>query len=194
MIARIYSINLSWKDNYLSFDDSDSMTDYFHGYSLGINRAIDLIKKDGGHKISVSVTNDDPKIPALKRIQQIAKACGYTITDTSHEHTFHGYRDEEVKRFVYGWVLTATSERLKVLDAEDAEAQRKQEEAEAYRKTPAAKLARLKGELHQAQHVTAVLGAQGFYYVTDIERAAQVAKIEAERRSCCSLLILLGFC
>lgn len=171
---------MSCKDNYLSYDDSDSMTDYFHGYSLGINRAVEWIKKDGGREIRVTVTNNDQNTPAFKRVQQIIKACGYIAEDKSHNHTYYGYNNEPYQVFVYEWLLKATPERIKVLDAEDAEEQRKQLEAEAYRKTPQAQLARLKGELVQAQNVTAVFDARGFHLITDTERKAQIEAIEAE--------------
>lgn len=180
MVARIYSINLSWKDNYCSFDDTDTQTDYFHGYSLGINQTVQWVKEHGSRKISVTVTNDDPKIPALKRVMQIAKECGYTVEEKSHEHTYRGYRDEEVKRFVYEWLLMATPERLKILDAEDLEAERKQKEAEAYAKTPEARRARIKAEIHQAQNVTAVFGAEGFHMVTDAERQKQIEELQKQ--------------
>lgn len=117
MVARIISINMSSKDNYLSYDDSDSQTDYFHGYSLGINRAVEWIKKDGGSAIRVTVTNNSKETPALRRVQQIAKACGYTVIDKSHNHTYRGYRDEPYEVFVYEWLLQASEERLKVLAA-----------------------------------------------------------------------------
>lgn len=180
MPARITSINLSWKDNYVSYNDSDIQTDYFNGYSLGINSTLKWVKEDGAPKITVTVTNDDPKIPALKRIQQIAKACGYTVEDKSHEHTYHGYMDQEVKSFVYEWLLTADAERMKMLDAEDAEEQRKQKEAEAYAKTPAARMARLKAEINSVKNVTAVIGAQGFHVINSQERAKQIAELEKE--------------
>ena len=180
MTARISSINLSWKDNYVHFNDSDMMTDYCHGYSLGVNSSIEWIKKHGDRKISVSVTNDDPKIPALKRVQQIAKLCDYSIEDTSHEHVYHGYMNEEVKRFIYEWLLTANPERIKLLDAEDLEEERKRLEAEAYAKTPEARKTRLRSEIHQARNVTAVFDERGFHTVTEEERAKQVQELEAE--------------
>jgi tripartite-type tricarboxylate transporter receptor subunit TctC len=179
MTARIYSINLSWKDNYVSFDDSDSMTDYSHGFSAGINRVVEWVKKDGGKQIKVSVTNDDPKIPSLKRVQQIAQA-GYTIEDKSHMHTWHGYMDKETQSFVYEWLLTANAERLKVIESEDIQEEKERLASEAYRKTPEARIRRLKAEIHQAEAVTAVIGAQGFHMVTPEERAKQIQELQKE--------------
>jgi hypothetical protein len=179
-MARITSINLSWKDNYVNFSDSDSMTDYHHGYSLGIKQTIEWIKKHGAKKIRVTVTNDDPKIPSLRRVQQIAKMCGYTIEDKSHEHTYHGYMDKEVKRFVYEWLLTATPERIKILDAEDAEEERKRKEAEAYAKTPEARRKRILAEMHQVKNVTAVFDHRGFHTVTEEERTQQLEELQKQ--------------
>lgn len=180
MTARIISINLSWKDNYVSFDDTDLQTDYFHGYSLGINRTVERVKDKGGRKISVSVTNDDAKIPALKRVEQIAKECGYTIEDKSHMHTYQGYNNQETQSYRYEWLLSANEERLKQLDAQDLEEKRKITESEAYAKTPEARRARLKAEIHQVQNVTAVFDERGFHTVTDEERQAQLRKLEAD--------------
>jgi len=180
MVARITSINLSWKDNYVHFDDSDIQTDYCHGYSLGINSSVEWVKKHGGRGIRVSVTNEDPKIPALKRVQQIAHECGYTVEDKSHMQVFHGYMDKEIEQFVYEWHLTANPERIKILDAEDLEAERKIAEAEAYRKTPEARRARINSEIHQIQNVTAVFDERGFHVVTEEERQAQLKKLEED--------------
>lgn len=180
MVARIISINLSWKDNYVSFDDSDIQTDYCHGYSLGINRTVEWIKKSGGRGIKVSVTNDDQSIPAFKRVKAIAEACGYTIEDKSHEHVYHGYNNEETKRFVYEWLLTANAERIRILDAEDVEAEMKRSEAEAYAKTPEARRARIKSEIHQVQNVTAVFDERGFHTVTEEERSKQLGELEKQ--------------
>ena len=131
MKPRIYLINLSLKDNYVSFDDGDSMTDYFHGYSLGINRVVEWVKKSGGRKIVVTVTNNNQEIPALKRVRQIAKA-GYTVTDKCEDKTWLDYRNNPIKYFHLEWVLAANSERSKVIEAEDLEIERKQHETEAY--------------------------------------------------------------
>ena len=192
MVARIYSINLSWKDNYASFDDSDIMTDYSHGFSAGINRIAEWIKKEGGKTIRVTVTNDDPKIPALKRVQQIAQA-GYIIEDKSHMHTWHGYQDTETQSFVYEWLLTANSERLKTIEAEDAKEKEEILKAEAYAKTPEARIRRLKSEIHQAENVTAIFGAGGLHMVTPEERAFQVSELqkklaEVEKELCKSAI------
>lgn len=180
MVARITSINLSWKDNYVSFNDTDISTDYFHGYSLGINQTVEWVLKHGGRAIEISVTNDDVKIPALKRVQQIAQSCGYTVEDKSHEHVYHGYNNEETKRFVFEWLLTACEDRLKRLDAEDIEEQRKIAEAQAYAKTPEARRARLNAEIHQIQNVTAVFDERGFHVVTEEERQKQLKELEEQ--------------
>jgi len=174
---------MSWKDNYVSFDDTDISTDYFHGYGLGVNQTVAWVKDKGSRSISVTVTNDDPKTPALRRVQQIARDCGYTIEDKSHMHTFHGYRDEEVKRFVYEWLLTATPERLKVLDTEDAEDERKRLEAEAHAKTPEARRARILAEMNQVRNVTAVFDERGFHQVTEEERTKQIRELEEELKA-----------
>jgi hypothetical protein len=116
---------------------------------------------------------------ALKRVQQIAKA-GYTIEDKSHMHTWHGYQDKETQSFVYEWLLTANAERLKIIEAEDKEEEKKRLEAEAYRKTPEARIRRIKSEIYQAESVTAVIGAKGFHMVTPEERASQIRELQKE--------------
>ena len=179
MKARIYSINLSWKDNYVSFDDSDSMTDYFHGYSMGVNRVVEWVKKDGGKQIKITVTNNDQKIPSLKRVQLIAKA-GYTIEDKSEEKTWLDYRNNPVKYFHLEWILTANTERLKTIEAEDIQAEKERLEAEALAKTPESRIRRLKAEIHQAEAVTAIFDGGGFHMVTDTERANQIQELEKE--------------
>lgn len=180
MVARIYSVNMSWKDNYCSFDDSDSMTDYFHGYSLGINRTVEWIKKDGGKTIKITVTNNDSKIPALKRVQQIAKECGYTIEDKCEEKTWLDFKNNPVKYFHLEWILTANTERLKIIETEDIKEEEERLKAEAYAKTPECRIRRLKAEIHQAENVTAVFGANGFHMVTEPERAFQISELQKE--------------
>ena len=180
MVARIYSINISQKDNYVSFDDSDSMTDYFHGYSLGVNRTAEWIKKHGGRSIGVNVTNNDITTPALRRIQLIAKTAGYNIEDKTHMHTYYDWQNKPYEVKVLQWLLTANSERLKIIEAEDLEEQRKIKEAEEYAKTPQCRIQRLKCAINQAQSVTAVFGAGGLHMITAEERAKEVAELQKQ--------------
>jgi len=86
-MAKIYSIGMSWKDNYVVYDDSDSQTDYFHGYSLGQRSTVEWVEKDGADIIRVDVTNDDERIPYMRRLKQIAEKCCYKIVDISGEYS-----------------------------------------------------------------------------------------------------------
>lgn len=182
MVARIYSINCSWKYNHVSYNDTDIMTDYYHGFSCGIARTAEWIKKDGGYTITVSVTNNDPKIPALKRVQQIAKTAGYIVEDLSGERLteWRNAKGEQEKYFKYEYKLTATPQRKAQLEAEDAEEQRKIKEMQEYAKTPQAQLKKLKTALYQAKNTTAVMDGRGFHMITPQERQKEVAEIEAK--------------
>lgn len=90
----IVSITMWEKDNYVNFSDSDSQTDYFHGYSLGITHIIDWLTKNeakvngdmsplaqAGTVIRMDVGNNpatvEPKY--LKRVERLAKVLGYKI-------------------------------------------------------------------------------------------------------------------
>ena len=95
------------KDNFVIFDDSDSMTDYFHNYSLGQKSTIEWLKEKGANVIVVHVSNNDSSIPFIRRIKQICKQCNYEYTDNSQE--VH-YKIQDVKEFVYEFVLTKKEE------------------------------------------------------------------------------------
>ncbi len=178
-MAQIDHITMSWKDNYVSFNDEDLMTDYFHGYSLGVNSMIEWVKKDGGKKITVEVTNDDKTIPALKRVLAIAKAANYTIEEKSGERTYHGYMDKEVKIFHFEWLLTASAERNKAIDEEEETNERRRVEALAYSKSPQAIANRIK----EIENCTAIIGAKGFHILTQADKDAEVKKILSEVES-----------
>lgn len=90
MSAKIYKVNLSWDDNYVSFNDTDIMIDYFHGYSLNQKETAEWIKKDGADKIWITVTNNNNRIPSERRVKKICKVAGYTAENTSHVHTYMG--------------------------------------------------------------------------------------------------------
>jgi hypothetical protein len=73
------------KDNYVNFSDTDSSTDYFHSYSLGINHLIDWFTKDNlaqpATVIKVDVVNNEVKPKHIKRLQRIAKTLRYKIKE-----------------------------------------------------------------------------------------------------------------
>ena len=95
-MAKLNSITFWHTDNYVDYDDSEAMTDYFNSYSLTLKNTIKWIKEDGAHKISVDVGNNDPDIPYMKRLKRIAKECGYEIVDKSHNHTYHNWDGDKV--------------------------------------------------------------------------------------------------
>jgi hypothetical protein len=83
-MSKISSVNLGWKQNYVSFNDTDVMTDYFYGYLLNQKETAQWIKEDGADIIRVSVTNNDPDIPTERRLKNICKVAGYTCENKSH--------------------------------------------------------------------------------------------------------------
>lgn len=78
-MAKIDSITMYDSDNYVSYNDSDSMTDYFHGYSLGVATTIEWLKKDGADAVRVRA-NGDFDSRDHKRAKRIAKGAGYDLT------------------------------------------------------------------------------------------------------------------
>ena len=105
-MSKICNILLEWKENAVSFDDCDSMTDYYHGYRLGQKQTIAWVKDKGGKVITIEVVNDDKEIPAQKRVENIAKICGYSVKDQSRIREYHAYNNEIVKIFHMEWLLT----------------------------------------------------------------------------------------
>ena len=67
---------------------------------------IKLILEYGADKIDVTVTNNDPTIPAQRRINLICKQCGYESINKSHMHTYNnGY-----ECMVFEWELLKVKE------------------------------------------------------------------------------------
>jgi len=87
-MAEISRMTFYHKENFVTYDDTDTMIDYFHNYSLGQKETINWINKDGADLITVHVVNNDPDIPAARRLKQICKKCGYEMIDKSHMHHF----------------------------------------------------------------------------------------------------------
>ena len=104
-MSKINQVTFEHNDNYVIYDDCDSMTDYFHMYSGSLKRIIEAIKERGGDKIVCVVCNNDETIPGLKRAKRIAKNCGYDLEDTSCDKTTNGCFGP-VTRFNYEYTLT----------------------------------------------------------------------------------------
>jgi hypothetical protein len=98
-MAKITSITLHHKDNYIHYDDTDIMTDYFHGYSLGQKYTVEWLKKDGASLVDVKVNGNDEDIPYMRRLKQIAKGCGYKITDKTYVKTMANGQERKILEF-----------------------------------------------------------------------------------------------
>jgi hypothetical protein len=83
-MTQITWIILYPKDNYLHYDDSDMRSGFVHGYHVNQEATIDLLRLAGADEVSVMVHNNDRDIPALKRVEEFAKA-GYTFIPTPIE-------------------------------------------------------------------------------------------------------------
>ena len=83
-MAQITWIILYGEDNYVSYNDSNLATRFYHGYRLNQEDTIDHLRRDGADQVSVIVVNNDPTIPALKRVKEFCQA-GYTYSSTPIE-------------------------------------------------------------------------------------------------------------
>jgi hypothetical protein len=83
-MAQITSIILYQENNYLHYDDTDIKKGFFHGYHVNQENTIELLRFAGADEISVIVKDNDPDIPALRRVQEFAKA-GYSYVPTPIE-------------------------------------------------------------------------------------------------------------
>jgi hypothetical protein len=101
-MAKIHEIDLGFKDNTLIFDDTDSREDYFHAYNKNQKLTIAWVKEHGAPVIGVDVTNNDPSIPAERRIKQICKAAGYRAIP---KHRMEQSMYSPVPRKVFHWRL-----------------------------------------------------------------------------------------
>jgi hypothetical protein len=81
--------------NYVSYNDSDMRANYFHGYHVNQQATIDLLRCAGADEVSVIVKDNDPDIPALRRIEEFGQA-GYTYISTPIEGTMT-YRLRRIK-------------------------------------------------------------------------------------------------
>lgn len=88
---------------YLSYSDSDSMTDYFNGRSTGVNHAIELLKTDGSDIIQVHTNYSqycDPEgvelEKLLRRIKKMAEKAGYinNVKMEKYHNEMDGIRKE----------------------------------------------------------------------------------------------------
>jgi hypothetical protein len=83
-MAQITEIILYQENNYLHYDDTDIKRGSFHGYHVNKAHTIELLRLYGADEISVIVKNNDPDIPALRRVQEFCDA-GYTYIPTPIE-------------------------------------------------------------------------------------------------------------
>lgn len=105
-MAKINHINMEWTDNTAWFSDCDGMIDYFPHNSGSLKYIIGCVIERGADKIEVTVTNNDPTIPAQKRVNRICKECGYKATNNSHMHTYAN----GTQSMVYTWELVKVRE------------------------------------------------------------------------------------
>ncbi|HEX7178358.1 MAG TPA: hypothetical protein VF220_01445 [Nitrososphaeraceae archaeon] len=90
------SITMYDKDNFVNFSDSDSQTDYFNSYSLGINHLLDWIKEGRASPSSVvhvSVVNNEIEPKHIKRLERIAKAINYKIKTVEKTSDYGNYTE-----------------------------------------------------------------------------------------------------
>jgi hypothetical protein len=83
-MAQIAEIILYLENNYLHYDDTDIKRGFFHGYHVNKEHTIELLRLHGADEISVIVKNNNPDIPALRRVQEFCDA-GYTYISTPIE-------------------------------------------------------------------------------------------------------------
>jgi hypothetical protein len=83
-MAHITEMILYPEDNYLHYDDTDIKRGYFHGEHVNTEHTIELLRLYGADEVSVIVHDNDRDIPALKRLEEFAKA-GYTFIPTPIE-------------------------------------------------------------------------------------------------------------
>jgi hypothetical protein len=78
-MSEIDSVMMHYKDNYVSYSDTDPMTDYFNGYSLNQRETAKWIKEDGADIITGSYSNPAEVKTLEKRLYKIAKIAGYDV-------------------------------------------------------------------------------------------------------------------
>ena len=83
-MAKITGIELGTKRNIAWYNDNDSMTDYFHMTEGSLTFITERIKEQGADAIKVTPSNNNiTRFPFLKRLQNLAKKCGYKVNDLS---------------------------------------------------------------------------------------------------------------
>src|SRR6478735_8774949 len=92
-------LKVGLKENYVSYSDTESMTDYYNGMILNLGRTIEYLKKDGGKTINVYTdgeTDAESHKKSLSRIAKIAKAAGYknNVKVVQHHNEMDGVRQE----------------------------------------------------------------------------------------------------
>jgi hypothetical protein len=83
-MAQITAILLYPEDNYLHYNDTDIKRGVFHGEHVNQEHTIALLRQYGADEISVIVKDNNPDIPALRRVQALCEA-GYTYMPTPIE-------------------------------------------------------------------------------------------------------------
>lgn len=123
-MSKITEITLSWKDNTVWFDDTDASTDYFHSYRLTQKATVEWVGRHGADRIHVRVVNNDPNIPAMRRLRKIARDLAYKLEDASG---FAGEGNARHMRLQY--ILTKQPPADPRTEAEKREAKRQADEA-----------------------------------------------------------------
>jgi hypothetical protein len=83
-MAHITDIILYPESNCLHYDDTDLKRGFFHGYHVNQEHTIAWLRRYGADEISVIVKENNPDIPALRRVQALCEA-GYTYMPTPIE-------------------------------------------------------------------------------------------------------------
>ena len=81
----IIEITMWDKQNYVSFSDTDSRSDCFDGYCLGVRQTIEWIGRDGGDRILVRFGNGVDCTRYRKRLAAICKQCGYSLEERQED-------------------------------------------------------------------------------------------------------------
>lgn len=79
-------MNIGTTENYVSYNDTDSMTDYNNGRICNMKKTIELLQKDGGKTINVHTDgSQEDTMKYMNRIAKIAKATGYKNNVKIHQ-------------------------------------------------------------------------------------------------------------
>lgn len=110
-MAKITSITLYDKDNFLWFDDSDIQTDYFNTVNANTKNTIYFVEKYGDIKITVKLANNATQYEQKelakydKRVSRIAKALNYNVSKKISVNYSHDYYNNHEPKFINVWFI-----------------------------------------------------------------------------------------